>query len=131
MQFFWQKKQLNKKTNRCIELEITKVSEIESKKNPHGVDARPIYAHENAQVIVLTLQPGEALRRHITPVDVFFYVLEGKGIVKVGDEKKEVEKDSIVHSPAKLIHCWYNESNKPLRILVAKTPNPKESTILL
>ncbi|PVX25245.1 MAG: cupin domain-containing protein [Candidatus Bathyarchaeum sp.] len=112
-------------------MEITKVSETESQKNPHGVDARPIYAHENAQVIVLTLKPGEALKRHITPVDVFFYVLEGKGIVEVGDEKKEAEKDSIVHSPAKIVHCWYNESDKPLRILVAKTPKPKESTIIL
>lgn len=112
-------------------MEITKVNEVASSKNPHGVDARPIYAHENAQVIILTLKPGDALRRHITPVDVFFYVLEGKGIVEIGDEKKEVEKDSIVHSPAKILHCWYNESDKPLRIMVAKTPKPKESTILL
>ena len=112
-------------------LEITKITEAESKPNPHGVDARPIYVHENAQVIVLTLKPGESLRRHITPVDVFFYVLNGKGIVEVGTEKKEVVKDSIVHSPAKIVHCWYNTSDKPLRILVAKTPKPKESTILL
>lgn len=112
-------------------LEITKVSETESSKNPHGVDARPIYVHKNAQVIVLILQPGESLRRHITPVDVFFYVLEGTGIVEIGQEKKEVNKDSIVHSPAKIVHCWYNKSNQPLRILVAKTPKPTESTILL
>jgi quercetin dioxygenase-like cupin family protein len=112
-------------------MEITKVNEIASSKNPQGIDARPIYAHENAQVIILTLKPGESLRRHITPVDVFFYVLEGKGIVEVGEEKKEVEKDSIVHSPAKIVHCWHNESDNPLRILVAKTPKPKESTILL
>jgi len=62
-------------------LEITKVSEATTSKNPHGVDARPIYSHENAQVIILTLKSGESLRRHITPVDVFFYVLEGEGIV--------------------------------------------------
>jgi len=112
-------------------LEITKVSETATSKNPHGVDARPIYSHENALVIILTLKAGESLRRHITPVDVFFYVLDGKGIVEVGDEKKEVGKDTIVHSPAKIVHCWYNESDKPLRIMVAKTPKPKESTILL
>jgi quercetin dioxygenase-like cupin family protein len=112
-------------------LEITKVSETASSKNPHGVDARPIYSHENAQVIVLTLKSGESLKRHITPVDVFFYVLEGKGIVEVGAEKKEVDEDTIVHSPAKIVHCWYNESDKLLRIMVAKTPKPKESTILL
>jgi quercetin dioxygenase-like cupin family protein len=112
-------------------MEITKVSETASSKNPHGVDARPIYSHENAQVIILTLKAGESLRRHVTPVDIFFYVLEGKGVVEIGDEKREVEKDSIVYSPAKILHCWHNESDKPLRIMVAKTPKPKESTILL
>jgi len=112
-------------------LEITKVSETASAKNPHGVDARPIYTHENAQVVILTLKPGESLRRHITPVDVFFYVLEGKGKVEIGKEIEEVEKDSIVHSPAKTMHCWYNKSDRPLRIMVAKTPKPMESTILL
>jgi len=105
-------------------LEITKASETAIMKNPHGVDARAIYSHENAKVMILTLQSGESLKRHITPVDVFFYVLEGKGIVEVGDEKKEISKDTIVHSPAKIVHCWYNKSENPLRILVAKTPNP-------
>ena len=112
-------------------MEIAKVSETESSKNPHGVDARQIYVHKNAQVVVLTLQPGESLRRHITPVDVFFYVLEGTGIIEIGEEKEEVNKDTIIHSPAKIIHCWYNKSDKRLRILVAKTPKPTESTILL
>ena len=110
---------------------MTKVDETASSKNPHGVDARPIYVHENAKVIILTLKPGESLRRQITPVDAFFFVLEGEGIVEIGDEKVEVEKDSIVHSPAKIVHFWYNESDEPLRIMVAKTPKPTESTILL
>ena len=105
-------------------LEITKVSETAIMKNPHRVDARAIYSHENAKVMILSLQPGESLKRHITPVDVFFYVLEGEGIIEIGDEKKEVGKDTIVHSPAKVIHCWCNKSDSPLRILVAKTPNP-------
>ncbi|MFW6110911.1 MAG: cupin domain-containing protein [Thermoproteota archaeon] len=112
-------------------LEVTKLSEADSVENPHGVDARPIYSHKHAQVIVLTLQPGESLRRHITPVDVFFYVLEGRGIVEVGEEKKEASKNTIIHSPAKVVHCWYNQSQKPLRIMVAKTPKPKETTVLL
>ena len=112
-------------------MEITKVGEVSSSKNPHGVDARPIYSHPNAQVIILTLKPGESLKRHITPVDVFFYVLEGKGVVEVGDEKKEVSKDTIVHSPAKTAHCWHNKSDSTLKIMVAKTPKPTESTILL
>jgi len=79
----------------------------------------------------LTLKPGESLKRHITPVDVFFYVLEGTGVIEIGDEKKEVSKDMIVHSPAKIVHCWYNKSGSTLKIMVAKTPKPTEATILL
>jgi quercetin dioxygenase-like cupin family protein len=112
-------------------LEITKVAEAPLKKNLHGADARPIYMHPNAQVIILTLKPGESLKRHITPVDVFFYVLEGKGVVEIGDETQEISKDTIVHSPKKIVHCWYNKSDTTLKILVAKTPKPTEATILL
>jgi len=62
---------------------------------------------------------------------VFFYVLEGKGIVEIGDEKKEVGSDTLIESPAKILHCWYNESNEILRILVVKTPRPTEAAKLL
>lgn len=37
-------------------LEITKLSITSSKQNPHRVDARPIYAHKKAQVIILNLK---------------------------------------------------------------------------
>jgi quercetin dioxygenase-like cupin family protein len=77
------------------------------------------------------LKPGERLRRHVTPVDVMFYVLEGKGVVEIGDEKMAVGKDTVIHSPAKIVHCWYNESDSDLRVLVVKTPRPTESTVLL
>ena len=31
-----------------------------------------------------------SIKRHITPVDVFFYVLEGTGVVEIGKEKQTV-----------------------------------------
>ena len=90
-----------------------------------------LYDTENAQVVHITLEPGESLKKHITPVDVVFYVLEGKGVVEIGDEKKEVVADKLINSPAKIPHCWYNESDAALRFLVLKVPRPKESTRLL
>lgn len=112
-------------------MEITRISDVEPGKNPHGVDARMIYNHENASVTIITLEPGERLKRHITPVDVFFYVLDGTGVVEVGNEKETIGKDTVIHSPARVVHCWYNESDRPLRVLVAKTPKQKEQTVLL
>ena len=105
-------------------MEITYVRDQKPVDNMHNVDARKVYNKPSAQVVVMILQPGESLNPHKTPVDVFFYVLEGTGIVLIGDEEKEVEKDCVIHSPANIIHSWRNESNDLLRILVAKTPNP-------
>lgn len=106
-------------------------TKAESRENPHKVDVRKLYDTEHAMVSHITLQPGEQLKKHITPVDVFFYVLEGTGIIEIGDEKEEVVEGTLIDSPAKIPHCWYNESNNKLRILVAKVPGPQNKTKLL
>jgi quercetin dioxygenase-like cupin family protein len=105
-------------------MKVIEVAKADKTQNPHGVDARKIYDTEHAQAVVVTLKPGESLKRHITPVDVFFYVLEGRGIVEIGDEKKEVGPDTLIDSPADIVHCWYNESDADLRVYVVKVPRP-------
>lgn len=100
-------------------------------KNPHGVAVNKLYDTEHAQVMHITLKPGEALKKHITPVDVFFYVLEGSGIVEIGDEKQEVGSDTLIESPARILHCWHNEGTDILRVLVVKAPRPQEQTRIL
>ena len=99
--------------------------------NAHNVDVRNLYNTENAMISVITLNPGQSLKRHITPVDVAFYVLEGTGIVEVGYEKVEVSKDSLIESPRDIVHCWYNESDSPLRFMVVKAPKPKKKTVFV
>lgn len=111
---------------------ITKrLSETEVMQNAHDVDARNLYNTEHAMVTVITLQPGQKLKRHITPVDVAFYVLEGKGIVEVGDEKSEVTPHTLIESPKDIMHCWYNESDQLLRFMVIKAPKPAKKTIFV
>ena len=108
-----------------------KLSEVECMKNAHGVDARSLYNKDTAMVTVITLKPGEALKQHKTPVDVVFYVLEGTGIVEVGDEKLEVTENVLIESPKDIMHCWYNESDKPLRFMVIKAPKPTTKTMFV
>ncbi len=108
-------------------MKIVKIADIEPSPNPHGVDARRIYNTKNAVAVHMTIKPGESLKKHMTPVDVFFYVLEGEGIIEIGAERKKVTKDTLIDSPARIPHCWYNVSEKYLRILIVKAPNPSKS----
>ncbi len=99
--------------------------------NPHEISARELLSTEHAQVVMVTLQPGEALKLHLTPVDVFFYVLEGEGVVEIGGERELVGRDTLVESPARIPHRLLNESDAVFRCLVVKTPRPTETTRLL
>ncbi len=105
-------------------MNISIVSKTKTKDTPHNVDAREIYNLDNAQVVHIELKPNEGLKPHKTPVDVFFYVLEGTVEVNIGGEVQLVDKDSIVESPKNITHYFINKSNVNARVLVVKAPNP-------
>lgn len=112
-------------------MKIIVVKETPIFETPHKRDVRKIYDNDSAQAMHITLQPGEALKPHITPVDVFFYILEGSPEVLVGEEKVQVQADCLVESPKNIIHCLCNNSNAIARILVVKAPKPTTQTKLL
>jgi quercetin dioxygenase-like cupin family protein len=109
-------------------IDYNKAQEAET---PHGVSVRKLFESEHAQVIEINLKPGEGLKKHITPVDVFFYVLEGTGFVEIGDERAAVSRDMLIESPKGIPHRLANESDADFRFLVVKTPKPTTATRLL
>lgn len=112
-------------------MEIKNVKDTAIVDTPHKIEVKKLYDKESAQVMHITLKPGEALKPHITPVDVFFYILEGTPEVRVGDEIVKVETDSLIESPKDIIHCLYNNSDTIARIMVVKAPKPLTSARLL
>jgi mannose-6-phosphate isomerase-like protein (cupin superfamily) len=103
-------------------MKIFKVAETKTFQNAHAVDARKLYEAHGAEVIHMSLKAGEALKKHTTPVDVFFYILEGRGIVEIADEIQEVGKDEIVDSPKGIPHLLRNVGEDIFRFLVVKLP---------
>lgn len=112
-------------------MNIVNALEASENHNPHGVSTRGLHATEHVQVVMVTLQSGEKLKLHITPVDVFFYVLEGVVTVEIGGDQQSVPVDTLVESPAGVPHRLLNESDTASRILVVKTPRPTTSTQVL
>lgn len=101
------------------------------KENPHNVDVRQLYNDASAQVMHITLKPAETLKPHKTPVDVVFYILEGTPTIHIGDESTVFEKDTLIESPANIVHYISNEGSTVTRILVTKAPRPDKATKLL
>jgi quercetin dioxygenase-like cupin family protein len=112
-------------------MKVTRYQDQEKNPNPHGVDVRKLYDKESAQVMHITLQPGEGLKPHKTPVDVFFVVLEGTPFILVGEEELVCEKDNLIESPANIVHNIRNISDSIARILVVKAPRPSTLSRIL
>ena len=112
-------------------MKVIDIKDVQIADTPHKVDVKKLFNFEHGTFVHIELKPGEALKKHITPVDVTFYVLEGMGIVEIGNEKESVEKDQLIFSPAKIPHRLLNESSQIFRFLVIKTPTPTSETKLL
>jgi quercetin dioxygenase-like cupin family protein len=112
-------------------MKVTRFQDQEIHQNTHGVDVRKLYDKESAQVSLVSLQPGEGLKPHKTPVDVFFVVLEGTPVIQVGGEEEICEKDSLIESPADVVHNIYNPTQNVARILVVKAPRPASISRIL
>lgn len=99
--------------------------------NPHGVDVRKLYDDPSAQIMHIVLKPGESLKPHKTPVDATFYVLEGRPTIHIGDESIPQTQDTLIESPAGILHYISNETGEVARILVIKAPRPENKSIVL
>ncbi|MCU0628343.1 MAG: cupin domain-containing protein [Methanoregulaceae archaeon] len=110
-------------------MKITDVNSLKSAPNPHQVDARKAYESPHAVAVVITLQPGESLKKHITPVDVFFYVLEGTGIIEIGGERATTGKDCLIESPARIPHTASSRARPGF--LTAGSMKAMESSVFL
>lgn len=58
-------------------------------------DVRKLYDNPAAQIMHMTLKPGESLKPNKTPVDAVFYVLEGEPTIHINGESIHVVEKII------------------------------------
>lgn len=103
-------------------MEVIKMKDVELKTNARGVGMRTLVDRDTVRVTNLVLNPGDRIPEHSVPVDVFFYVVEGEGTIKIGDETAQVEATDIVICPANT-EMAVEATNGRFVVLNVKTPN--------
>lgn len=99
------------------------MNEVEGKMNKRGVLAKELFKHENAKVMNLVLNPEDVIPEHKVPVNVFFYVVEGTGTLKIGDEEAVVSATDIVLCPPNTLMSVKADQGEQFVILNVKTPS--------
>lgn len=101
-----------------------RVEELPVTVSPRGPKIRKVLSSDDVAITNVILAPGQDLPVHSTPVDVFFYVRSGSGVVIVGDEEIEASDGDIVLSPKGIPHGLRASGSEEFSVLVVKTPNP-------
>ena len=112
-------------------MKITRYQNQEIKDTPHKIDVREMYNKESAQAMLMALKPGESLKPHKTPVDVFFFIVEGHPTIHIGNESEVCEADTLIESPADIVHYISNGSDQSSQNSCCKSARPVSSTKVL
>lgn len=98
-----------------------KIVELKNaEKVPFKIDGKKLISRTDAEIIHITLKPGEIIDRHSNPFDVIFYVISGCGIIEAGTEREVVEKDTCIEILADVERGWINSGTEDLVVLTVK-----------
>lgn len=97
-------------------------------KTPHGSEIRPLIDRTTSPITQCSLAeeslpPGASVTPHHHEVlEEVYYILEGHGVMKIGDEEQEVGEGDAVYIPKNHRHTLTNTGSEPMRIVLVCGP---------
>ena len=104
-------------------MNIIKLDEVITEENKRGVNSKGIVENEDVKVTQIELGEGDYLPEHQVPVNVFFYIVEGKGTLQIGEEKEVVKAKEVITCPPNTIMSLKADQGEEFVVLNVKTPS--------
>ncbi len=106
------------------------VNRRESKilRTPHGSEIRPLIDRTTSPITGCslaeeTLPPGASVTPHHHEVlEEVYYIIEGTGLMIVGDEQREVGEGDAIYIPKNHRHTLTNTGAAPMKLLLVCGP---------
>jgi mannose-6-phosphate isomerase-like protein (cupin superfamily) len=102
-----------------------KIAEGKIIKNDSGVVARVLYSAPEAMIVHIDIAPEGFVKPHVTPIDMEYFVLEGRGLFMLGEDSVEAGPGILIPNPRGVPHGIKNLGAGPLRVLAVKNPRPE------
>ena len=97
-------------------------------KTRHGSEIRPLIDRTVSSITQCSLaeeilMPGQAVTpHHHRQIEEIYYVLEGRGVMSVGTEQREVASGDAIFVPRDHRHTLTNTGTEPMRLILACGP---------
>jgi mannose-6-phosphate isomerase-like protein (cupin superfamily) len=97
-------------------------------KTRHGSEIRPLVDRTTSAITRCSLAeevllPGQAVTPHRhREIEEIYYIVEGRGVMTVGDERQEVAAGDAIYVPRHQRHTLSNTGTEPIRLLLVCGP---------
>jgi mannose-6-phosphate isomerase-like protein (cupin superfamily) len=94
----------------------------------HGSEIRPLVDRTTSEITGCSLAeeilpPGHAVSpHHHRQIEEIYYIVEGRGLMTVGDEEREVAAGDAIYVPRGQRHTLRNTSAEPIKLLLVCGP---------
>ena len=108
------------------------IQKIKSFSGYEGTQIRQIFTPDNTNNVIrysiahCTINPGKTSKPHIMKISEVYYILEGKGIIHVNEEQKQVAKNESLFIPPNSRQCLKNIGETDLVALCIVDPAWKQ-----
>lgn len=83
---------------------------------------RELFTAKHAQVVVMTLRPGEEIGEEVHDGDQLIYAVKGDGAATVDGVQQQFEEGDMLCVPAGMRHNLWNGGDEPLRLFTVYAP---------
>ncbi|MGE4378667.1 MAG: cupin domain-containing protein [Candidatus Izemoplasmatales bacterium] len=101
------------------------LKDIDAVLNKYNVLAKTLVDHSNATIKNLFLNPGQAIPDHKVPMDVTFFIIEGRGKITIGGKTTIVGANDFLLCPPNTFMSVKADEDSYLSFLNIKTPGLK------
>jgi mannose-6-phosphate isomerase-like protein (cupin superfamily) len=109
-------------------MSVRKGSQIKSIQGNEGTQVKQYFHPHNTldginySLAQFTLEPGKKSKLHKIRSSEIYYILEGKGNLKIDEETYDIEKDDSVYVPPNSKQCIENSGSVNLKFLCIVEP---------
>jgi quercetin dioxygenase-like cupin family protein len=83
---------------------LLKVDEIKGLKKEEGIIVKLLTSGENVSLSLLQAEPGTSFEIHNHEEEELSYIIQGKGIMTVGEESYQIEAPCVIKVPPHVRH---------------------------
>ena len=104
--------------------QIQSLSDVHAPAKFENIHLIPLGSDKHASEFLIFIKKSVAPHYHASHSEIV-YILEGEGIMTLGEHKKQVKKGDYIRIPETLVHDVQVTSNIPMKVLSVQTPEFK------